>query len=191
MPEVVSNESSADLAGATSNRGFSWDSVGDSALLELIQRAPTMSLGAGCPCRQTAERVELWAQRSQPKPLVLAGLWLLAGELDKSHAISQQYESADGAVWHGIMHRREGDFWNAKYWFRKAAGHPLYQTLRTHLGESDFQYRQHPLLKSLVGNRNLAESLVDCVERADDQSTPILEEICWREWQILFLHQLS
>lgn len=177
MPEVVSN----------GNREL-WVKVNDPGLLTLIQRAPMMPLGAGPPCPETVEQIEQWSRRNQPKPLVLAGLWLLAGELDKSHSISQQYESADGAVWHGIMHRREGDFWNAKYWFRKAAGHPLYHSLRTELG--DFQLGQHPLLKSLVGNRNLAESLVDCVERADDQSTPILEEICWREWQILFLHQL-
>jgi hypothetical protein len=47
----------------------------------------------------------------------LAGLWLYHGFLDESHRISQALHGRDGSYWHGIMHRREGDFANAKYWF--------------------------------------------------------------------------
>jgi hypothetical protein len=50
----------------------------------------------------------------------LAGLWLAQGYLDESHAISQELAGRAGSYWHGIMHRREGDFSNAKYWFRQA-----------------------------------------------------------------------
>lgn len=57
--------------------------------------------------------------------LCLSGLWLLAGDLDRSHTISQNIGSADGSFWHGIMHRREGDFGNSKYWFRKVGSHPV------------------------------------------------------------------
>src|SRR5262245_24905061 len=44
----------------------------------------------------------------------LAGLWLLYDFLDESHAISQEIDSSSGSYWHGIMHRREPDFTNAK-----------------------------------------------------------------------------
>lgn len=54
----------------------------------------------------------------------LAGLWLRFDCLDESHAVSQALDTADGAFWHGIMHRREGDFGNAKYWFRRVGAHP-------------------------------------------------------------------
>jgi hypothetical protein len=47
--------------------------------------------------------------------LCLSGLWLLAGDLDQSHSISQDLTSAEGSFWHGIMHRREADFGNAKF----------------------------------------------------------------------------
>ncbi|MBX9788803.1 MAG: hypothetical protein K2Y37_07790 [Pirellulales bacterium] len=59
----------------------------------------------------------------------LAGLWLHADGLDESHAISQTIENATGSFWHGIMHRREGDFGNAKYWFRRVGQHPVFGSL--------------------------------------------------------------
>jgi len=55
---------------------------------------------------------------------LIAGLWLSVDLLDYSHRISQSMDEPTGAYWHGIMHRREGDFSNAKYWFHQASGHP-------------------------------------------------------------------
>lgn len=53
-----------------------------------------------------------------------AGLWLYVDELDRSHRISQGIDDATGAFWHGIMHRREGDFSNSHYWFNRVGAHP-------------------------------------------------------------------
>ena len=58
-----------------------------------------------------------------------AGLWLLHDCLDESHAISQAIDTPSGNFWHGIMHRREGDFSNAKYWFRHVGQHPVFEAL--------------------------------------------------------------
>jgi len=58
------------------------------------------------------------------RPALLAGLWLYVDELDRSHAISQSLSDATGSFWHGIMHRREGDFGNSHYWFRRTGAHP-------------------------------------------------------------------
>ena len=43
-----------------------------------------------------------------------------AGRLDEAHKIVQDDDSADGALLHGLIHRREGDIGNAAYWFRRA-----------------------------------------------------------------------
>lgn len=51
--------------------------------------------------------------------IVSAGLLLWNGDLDASHTISQHIEDITGSYWHGIMHRMEPDYSNAKYWFRK------------------------------------------------------------------------
>lgn len=63
------------------------------------------------------------------RPDLAAGLWLYVDDLERSHVVCQSMEDATGAFWHGIMHRREGDFRNSHYWMRRAAGHPLMSTL--------------------------------------------------------------
>lgn len=65
----------------------------------------------------------------QGRPELAAGLWLYADELDKSHDISQGIPSTTGSFWHGIMHRREGDFSNSHYWFRKVGDHPAFEKI--------------------------------------------------------------
>lgn len=61
------------------------------------------------------------------RPELAAGLWLYVDDLERSHVVSQSLEDATGSYWHGIMHRREGDFSNSHYWMRRASSHPLLQ----------------------------------------------------------------
>jgi hypothetical protein len=60
----------------------------------------------------------------------LAGLWLRHNFLDESHQVSQQVETTTGSYWHGLMHRREPDYGNAAYWFRRVGQHPIFEPLR-------------------------------------------------------------
>ena len=55
---------------------------------------------------------------------LLAGLWLWHDALEESHTISQGLGDATGSYWHAIMHRREGDFSNSKYWYARCRNHP-------------------------------------------------------------------
>jgi hypothetical protein len=58
------------------------------------------------------------------RPDLRAGLWLYIDELNRSHTLSQGIDDATGSFWHGIMHRREGDFSNSHYWFNRVGKHP-------------------------------------------------------------------
>lgn len=65
----------------------------------------------------------------------VAAVWLVHDFLDESHAISQQVDTPSGSFWHGILHRREGDFSNAKYWFRRVGRHEVFEFLGQRAGE--------------------------------------------------------
>ena len=52
----------------------------------------------------------------------LAALWWAAkGGWDTAHKLVQDEETADAAWVHAYLHRVEGDFANAGYWYRGAA----------------------------------------------------------------------
>jgi hypothetical protein len=51
--------------------------------------------------------------------LIRAGLLYAYDAIDESHRIVQELAGAHASYWHGMLHRREGDFENARYWFRR------------------------------------------------------------------------
>jgi hypothetical protein len=61
--------------------------------------------------------------------LVRGGVHYALDELDAAHRIFQDDASSEGSYWHGMMHRREGDFDNARYWFRRAGRLPVFADL--------------------------------------------------------------
>lgn len=111
----------------------------DQAMAELVPRE-----GAGDGLKKTV-RAALKAPAIAENPALQAGLWLYVDELDLSHQVSQTMKDPTGAYWHGIMHRREGDFSNSHYWFNRAGDHPAMAALPGYDG--------HALVDEVAGAR--------------------------------------
>jgi len=62
-------------------------------------------------------------------PLLRGGLLYACDAIDESHGIVQKVDGDESAYWHGMLHRREGDFDNARYWFRRAGTLPVFNDL--------------------------------------------------------------
>src|SRR5262249_20860403 len=58
-----------------------------------------------------------------------AGLLLYHNFLDEAHKIRQDLDTPTGSYWHGLVHRREPDYPNAAYWFRRVGSHPVLELL--------------------------------------------------------------
>lgn len=178
--------------------------VVNSQTLAIIAQAPLPGLGRSPKCVSTscaieallADNISVCADggNSTAETLALSGLWLLAGELDRSHGLSQSIETAEGAYWHGIMHRREGDFWNSKYWFRRVGDHAVLAELAEHIASHRQTLEAAGLAcGDLVCSRTLAAALVDLCQAALAEKldlSPQLELICWWEWQMLFRYSV-
>jgi hypothetical protein len=69
-----------------------------------------------------SEFKETLTNSSPPKvSLLLEALWYDAkGSWEKSHNIAQDVTSKDGSWIHAYLHRKEGDQFNAQYWYTRA-----------------------------------------------------------------------
>jgi hypothetical protein len=65
----------------------------------------------------------------------LSGLFLYFSCLKEAHDLLHHFDTVEGAYWHGIMHRMEGDAYNAGYWFRRIGEHPVFPALARKAGE--------------------------------------------------------
>lgn len=149
---------------------------------------PPGSQGAAAPGRATlAGRpiVDIEAARC-----CLAGLWLAHGFLEESHRLSQETDTREGSYWHGILHRREPDYANAKYWFRRVPQHPIHQPLAERAAElaraSELDAPARFLTESPTWDALRFVDLCEAIARGRSRCEELARQVALAEWELLF-----
>lgn len=172
----------------------------------LLEQAPCNELGPGSPI--VALRPQLLALTSanlfEPQQVVdrslalacLAGLWLRFNFHDESHEISQNLSNVEGSYWHGILHRREPDYGNAQYWFRRVPGHPVFPDLQQAAQQLAAAQQAVGQLSTEADYLQTAKqwdaarfvTLCELAASGDANLQTLCRQIQQREWELLFAH---
>ena len=129
---------------------------------------------------------------------IKSGLLLWNDALDESHNISQELGNQTGSYWHGIMHRREPDYSNSKYWFGRVGTHPIFPALRERALEL-FEETQNPsdaladIGQAIAAEDNWdAYQFIDWCQAAEDDSdsdvTRFLQQVQAEEIKLLLAY---
>ena len=169
----------------------------------LIDSAGLCELGPGTPNRAARANLDVLTADDITSPHKLAdrsmaqaclsGLWLLHNYLNESHEISQKLNGATGAYWHGIMHRRELDYSNAKYWFCRVSVHPIYEALglSARSAAEDFEVGASENRAAFLRNQRLWDpnrfiGLCQSITDEDSELNLLCRHVQQLEWQMLF-----
>ena len=112
--------------------------------------------------------------------------------LEASHRISQQNPTTTGSYWHGIMHRREPDFSNAKYWFRRVGEHPVFEQLVVEARQCAAGAPESSLARDLASWSEWDPfAFVDWSARClrdPSQGADLCRQVALLEWRLLFAY---
>jgi hypothetical protein len=167
-------------------------------IAELLKEDRLAPLGPGSPNRAMRPKLETFRpeQAFAPHPVrdgdmataCHAALWLHHDFLDESHTISQGLHTPEGSYWHALMHRREPDFANSAYWFRRVGTHPVFEPLRA---EAARLAAEGPAQAAFLARQTTWDpfAFVDLCEASYDEKAPghkLCRQVQRVEWELLF-----
>jgi hypothetical protein len=170
-----------------------------SAVKELLAEDRLAPLGPGRPNESVRAQLEaltpegLFSPEAVRDPdmatACLCALWLCHDFVDEAHRLCQDLETREGSYWHALVHRREPDFANSKYWFRRVGRHSLFLALNLVAAELARASPSDPAAAFLTTQTEWDPfAFVDLCQAAsrDRSLEPLCRQIQQGEWLLLF-----
>jgi hypothetical protein len=168
-------------------------------VLDTNRRRPLDAGQPGAPARAALEKLTVDEAFAHARVVhrdmascCVSAAWLLHDYLDESHTISQGIDTPEGSLWHAIMHRREGDFSNAKYWFRRVGKHPVLDLVGQRAAEMGAVRGEERIVKKLITSGAWDPmAFVDLCQAAaggHGNERELCLDIQQAEWELLFDH---
>lgn len=143
---------------------------------------------------RAADDATLSGERTIGKPkafsLVRGGLLYALDDIDAAHKIFQDSPSDLGSYWHGIMHRREGDFDNARYWFRRAGALPIFDAMHRAASEHSADMAKQPSWDPYLFTGQCEQARFGETEGVKELAAlqlaefEVLFDYCWRQSEV-------
>jgi hypothetical protein len=134
---------------------------------------PRLSAQEPVPDKRLIQRIAVaedheFARANGPEARCIRSLlFIAAGGVDQAHRIVQEISTSDAAYIHGIVHRIDDDFDNARYWFRRAPMHPAAAEIYRRAAANSLTVASHPIWDPLL--------VTDMVERS--RTAGVTEEL--------------
>lgn len=175
-------------------------------LTDLLKAGGLPELGPGpraavLPAKELSQRLDellMDTKISDRSGELVRGLVLLWHDhFEMAHEIAQAIENTDGSFLHGILHRREPDYGNATYWFRRVGQHESFPDIARRASELLKSQNKATIAKQLIRNDEwnpygfigLCEKAAG--KSASDGMVQVLKEIQGIETEVLLAHWMA
>lgn len=107
-------------------------------------------------------------------------LYMRIGCMEPSHENVQNAKRGLGAYIHGVLHRMEGDYWNANYWFDRVQDPKLLERISDHISQLA---KAHGLTVPIWSGPS---NFVEACKASRSEPDEALEVLAQWEWQALW-----